>query len=192
MKLIMRVFIAGLVCSGLIYAEASKEVEYLGLFTQEQRSYIVGSGADAVEIKRTITPCAKNKGYFQPLLPAKGVTLIGEAEMLRALNDTKAKIVDMRLENNFLKETIPTAINIPYIAIALRLDELGCEKTDKKWDCTKAPEVYAFCNGPVCGQSPVGIRDMIRLGFPAEKIFYYRGGMLVWDALGLNTVQGAF
>lgn len=192
MELIMRIFIMGLVCSGLIYAEASKETEYLGLFTQEQRSYIVGSGADAIEINRTVTPCAKNKGYFQPLHPAEGVTLIGEAEMLRALNDTKAKIVDMRLEDHFLKETIPMAINIPYIEIALRLDELGCEKADKKWDCTKAPKVYAFCNGPVCTQSPIGIRDMIRLGFPAEKIFYYRGGMLVWDALGLTTVKGEF
>lgn len=28
---------------------------------------------------------------------------------------------------------------------------------------------------------------MIELGFPAEKIFYYRGGMQVWRMLGLTV-----
>ncbi|GIR69462.1 MAG: hypothetical protein CM15mP74_07130 [Halieaceae bacterium] len=36
------------------------------------------------------------------------------------------------------------------------------------------------------------MRAMIRDGFPAEKIHYYRGGMLDWDALGLTTVEGDF
>ena len=35
------------------------------------------------------------------------------------------------------------------------------------------------------------MRAMIRDGFPAEKIHYYRG-MLDWDALGLTTVEGDF
>ncbi len=185
--------ILGLFLTANLWAESfHPKIEYLGLLSQEQTSYTVGSGKDTIEIRRTVTLCAKNKGYFQPLLPAKGVTLVGEIEMLHALNDKDAKLVDMRLEDHFLKGTIPKAINIPYIEIELRLDELGCKKTDTKWDCTQAPKVYAFCNGPVCTQSPTGIRDMIRLGFPAEKIFYYRGGMLVWDALGLNIVPGEF
>jgi hypothetical protein len=33
---------------------------------------------------------------------------------------------------------------------------------------------------------------MTRDGFPATKIYYYRGGMLDWDALGLTTVKGEF
>ncbi len=32
---------------------------------------------------------------------------------------------------------------------------------------------------------------MIREGFPTDKIYYYRGGMLDWDALGLTTVEGS-
>ncbi len=69
------------------------------------------------------------------------------------------------------------------------MDELGCSKTAGKWDCSKAKKVYAFCNGPVCPQSPTAINAMIRDGFPADKIYYYRGGMLDWDALGFPIVK---
>jgi hypothetical protein len=32
---------------------------------------------------------------------------------------------------------------------------------------------------------------MIEAGFPAEKIFYYRGGMQNWNMLGLTVIPGA-
>ncbi|QOY55245.1 rhodanese-like domain-containing protein [Candidatus Sulfurimonas marisnigri] len=170
----------------------SQNTEYLGLFTPEQTSFIVGSGVNAIEIKRTMTSCAKNKGFFQPFIPAKGINPVTEAEMLNALNDKEAVIVDMRMENWYENETIPTAINIPYSEIEVRLDELGCKQEGDNWDCSKAIKVYGFCNGPVCAQSPVGMKAMIRNGFPAEKIYYYRGGMLDWTALGLTTIKGEF
>ena len=44
-------------------------------------------------------------------------------------------------------------------------------------------------NGPVC---PMAIKAMTRDGFPANKIYYYRGGMLDWDALGLTSVKDEF
>jgi len=50
---------------GALYAEASSvQTEYLGLFTQDQKSYTVGKGSDAIVIKRVMTSCAKNKGFF--------------------------------------------------------------------------------------------------------------------------------
>jgi rhodanese-related sulfurtransferase len=176
-----------------LYAEASSaDTEYLGLFTQDQKSYTVGKGPDAIVIKRVMTSCAKNKGFFQPFVPVKGVTAVTETEMLYALNDKDAFVVDMRTEDFFLHETIPKAINIPYTEIELRLNELGCERSGGKWDCDKAVKVYAFCNGPVCPQSPIAIKTMVREGFPVEKIYYYRGGMLDWTTLGLTTVEGEF
>jgi hypothetical protein len=33
---------------------------------------------------------------------------------------------------------------------------------------------------------------MVRDGFPADKIYYYRGGMLDWDALGFPIVKDEF
>jgi len=58
-----------------------------------------------------------------------------------------------------------------------------------KWDFSKAKDVLIWCNGMWCGQSPRAIRGMLALGYPASKIFYYRGGMQAWKSLGLTTVE---
>ena len=195
MKTLAHTFSAGLLMLGstLLNADASsKSEEHLGLFSMEDTHYSIGSGADAIEITRTMTECAKNKGFFQGLVPVEGVTPVTEIEMLHALNDKEALVVDMRTERYFLQETIPHAINIPYTEVELRMDELGCTLKGNDWDCAKAKKVYAFCNGPVCPQSPTAIKAMVRRGFPADKIYYYRGGMLDWSALGLTTVKGEF
>jgi len=59
-----------------------------------------------------------------------------------------------------------------------------------KWDFSRAKEVLLWCNGVWCGQSPRAIRGMLALGYPAEKIYYYRGGMQAWQSLGLTIVKG--
>lgn len=58
-----------------------------------------------------------------------------------------------------------------------------------KWDFSKAKEVVLWCNGVWCGQSPRAIQGMLALGFPANKIYYYRGGMQSWQSLGLTVVE---
>jgi len=55
------------------------------------------------------------------------------------------------------------------------------------WDFSKAKEVLLWCNGAWCGQSPRAIKGLLALGYPAEKIYYYRGGMQAWQSLGLTT-----
>ncbi|MGD8572392.1 MAG: rhodanese-like domain-containing protein, partial [Gammaproteobacteria bacterium] len=42
--------------------------------------------------------------------------------------------------------------------------------------------------GMWCGQSPRAIKGLLKLGYPAEKISYYRGGMQSWQMLGLTVV----
>jgi rhodanese-related sulfurtransferase len=59
---------------------------------------------------------------------------------------------------------------------------------DSPWDFSQAKEVLLYCNGMWCGQSPRAIKNLLALGYPAEKIFYYRGGMQAWQSLGLTTV----
>ena len=141
-------------------------------------------------ITRTMTPCAKNKGWLQPLIPEPGIVPVTEIEVLKAINDPAFLLVDMRTQEWFVDATIPGSVNIPYTEVAMRMDELGCTKGEEGWDCRSANEVLGFCNGPVCPQSPMAMRAMIRDGFPAEKIYYYRGGMLDWETLGLTTVEG--
>jgi len=45
-----------------------------------------------------------------------------------------------------------------------------------------------WCNGPACGQSPRAIRGLLKVGYPADRIYYYRGGMQMWQLWGLTTV----
>ncbi|HEX9802075.1 MAG TPA: rhodanese-like domain-containing protein [Gammaproteobacteria bacterium] len=56
------------------------------------------------------------------------------------------------------------------------------------WDYSESPDLLLWCNGPWCGQSPHAIHGLLELGFPPEKIFYYRGGMQMWEMLGLPVI----
>ncbi|WP_146344539.1 rhodanese-like domain-containing protein [Phaeobacter marinintestinus] len=126
---------------------------------------------------------------IQPMTPADGVTTIGELELIAMLQDPDAIVVDSRVVSNYEGGTIPGAINIPYTEAKDRLDELGCEVDFEGFDCENAKPVALFCNGPWCGQSPSAARRMIEAGYPAERIYYYRGGMQVWRLLGLSVTQ---
>jgi rhodanese-related sulfurtransferase len=145
-----------------------------------------------VDIVRKKTEAALIGGVLQPIEPVPGVTPVAELEVLDALKTGSAKVIDMRTSEWRAESTIPGSIHIPYIEIAGRLDELGCTGGQGSWDCAKADDIIAFCNGPACGQSPIAIRAMVREGYPVEKIFYYRGGMQNWTVLGLTVVEGMF
>jgi len=127
----------------------------------------------------------------QPMQVEDGVETYGEVELIDFLKEKRGLLVDARTENWHLKGTIPGSVNIPYIEIVSRMDELGCEKTDGKWTCDNAKEIALYCNGPWCGQSPTAIRALLREGYPASKMKYYRGGMQAWHALGLTVVEGS-
>jgi len=128
----------------------------------------------------------------QPMQVAPGVVTVGELELLEFIK-AGGKLIDSRTEEWHVDGTIPSAINMPYTEMAARLGEVGYVKgKDKKWDCSKAEKVLMFCNGPWCGQSPMAIKAMLREGYPAEKILYYRGGMQSWHVFGLTVVEGKF
>lgn len=57
------------------------------------------------------------------------------------------------------------------------------------WDFTEVKDLMLWCNGPWCGQSPHAIRALLDHGFPADKIHYYRGGMQMWEIMGLPVVK---
>jgi rhodanese-related sulfurtransferase len=171
-------------------AQAAQE-DQLRIIEKDTSYKVKTADGEEITITRTMTKCAKNKGWLQPLIPAKGINPVVELEVLAALNDKDFVVADMREVDWHLQGTIPGAVNIPYTEISGRLGEFGCKKTEGNWDCANAKKVLGFCNGPVCPQSPSGMRAMIREGFPAEKIYYYRGGMLDWEALGLTTVEGS-
>lgn len=128
---------------------------------------------------------------IQPMIPAPGVTPVGELEVIAALQDPNAVVIDGRIRPEFEAGTIPGAVSVPYNEAADRLGELGCVVDFDGFICEgEIPQVVLFCNGPWCGQSPTAARNMIEAGFPAENISYYRGGMQNWQMLGLTVVPG--
>jgi len=127
-------------------------------------------------------------------------------------------MIDARTPSWYQKGTIPGSINIPFTTFEKEADDpelvevlkslgaversevnpilrtvekvglLGGDQKTDQWDFTEAKELLLWCNGPWCGQSPRAIRGLLKAGYPAEKLHYYRGGMQMWQSLGLTTI----
>lgn len=79
-------------------------------------------------------------------------------------------------------------------ADALTVDEAvatGGDAVGKVFNYADAKTLVLFCNGMWCGQSPTNIRTLLKFGYPADKLKWYRGGMQDWSILGLTTVKPA-
>ncbi|MDO5528594.1 MAG: rhodanese-like domain-containing protein [Paracoccus sp. (in: a-proteobacteria)] len=144
-------------------------------------------GEDWSQIARDCPPFC-----IQPMQPAEGTHTIGELELLDALQDPDFIVVDSRTPDWYVTGTIPGSINIPYSNAVEMMGQLGCEPDfDGMFDCEEAKKTVLFCNGLWCGQSPTAMRAMINAGFPADRLYYYRGGMQSWRLLGLTVRGGA-
>ena len=144
---------------------------------------------------------------IQPGELALGVDTIGELEVLHYLKkmsggDKSIMVVDSRTPDWVEKGTIPGAINIPWdklnigksdpITVQEILEKhFGVRNQDGFYMFDNAKTVVMFCNGPWCGQSPTNIKGLLKIGYPADKIKWYRGGMQDWQVLGLTTVKPA-
>ena len=139
---------------------------------------------------------------IQPMIVAEGVQTVGEIEILDFLQDYVEPgggfLIDARVESFFLEGTIPGAVNLPFNMFASSpsnpflgqlLILLGGElQASGDWNFDNAAELLLFCNGPWCGQSPRAINNLLELGYPAERLYYYRGGMQSWTSMGLSVV----
>ena len=148
---------------------------------------------------KTSRPCPPF--CIHPTKADKDIKTIAEVEMVRFLkekvNSGKGLVVDARLKSWYELETIPSAVNIPYTVLE-DADEAGAEQLftllgmqkDKsgKRDFSEAKELAIFCNGVWCDQSHRLIEGLLKFGYPAKKIYYYRSGFQGWKLLGLTTV----
>lgn len=137
---------------------------------------------------------------IHPMSAGEGVETVGEIEVIDFIDnyveDGKGLLIDSRIPSWFAKGTIPGAINIPFSTLSPDnqyrdeiLQALGATQSGDAWDFSAATDLLMFCNGPWCDQSPRAIRNLLDVGYPAEKIRYYRGGMQLWLLLGLNTAE---
>ena len=54
---------------------------------------------------------------------------------------------------------------------------------------SQAKTLVLWCNGPWCGQSPTAIQGLLSIGYPRDRLRYYRGGMQLWRIFGLPVVS---
>ncbi len=145
---------------------------------------------------------------IQPSTLAPGVETIAELEVLDYLKrmsagDDSILVIDSRTPDWVAKGTIPGAINIPWtslnpargadpISIGEILEgQFNARNLEGLWDYRDARTLVMFCNGMWCGQSPNNIQNLLKFGYPAHKIKWYRGGMQNWEILGLTTAKPA-
>lgn len=141
---------------------------------------------------------------IQPGELAPGVKTIAELEVLHFLQQTTAGdasiiAIDSRTPDWVEKGTIPGSVNIPWNRLDGKADptavqdilekQLSVQRQRGIWNFDAAKTLVMFCNGPWCGQSPTNIKGLLKIGYPAHKLLWYRGGMQDWENLGLTTVD---
>ncbi|MBU3015472.1 rhodanese-like domain-containing protein [Poseidonibacter lekithochrous] len=144
------------------------------------------------------------RGIPQPISLAVGLETLGELEfidyMKKAQTDENIAIIDSRKPGWFERLRIPGAINVPFTnfdeketAIEMMEDEMGVVLNDDgTLDFSNAKTLALYCNGYWCGQTPGMVKNaefaLLKMGYPVEKIKYYRGGMQAWTSLGFTVV----
>ena len=144
---------------------------------------------------------------IQPSSMGPGVETIGESEIIEYARrmsggDGSIVLIDSRTPDWVGRGTIPGAMNVPWtqlnpakgadpISIAEIMEGVFDVKSNEElMDFSNCKTAVMFCNGMWCGQSPNNIRNLLKFGYPAHKIKWYRGGMQDWEILGLTTVKG--
>ncbi len=144
------------------------------------------------------------KGKLLPMQLDLDLETYGELEVLLFLREMQHNqnmlLIDSRKEKWFKYRTIPGAVNMPFHYFKERenyefhfeyaLKHLGVfiEKNGE-YDFSRAKTLVLFCNGPWCSQSPDMIFALLKIGYPAEKLKWYRGGMQDWLGAGMTSTR---
>jgi rhodanese-related sulfurtransferase len=116
-------------------------------------------------------------GEIQPISAADEVRTVGEIEVINHIKN-KLPIVDVRVQGTKYGKSIPGAVNIPLNELSHQMEALD-----------RTVQTVFFCNGPQCPQSQKAINMLLEAGYPAQKMWYYRGGMHNWITLGRPVVE---
>ncbi len=152
----------------------------------------------------TLTSRACPPYCIQPMQLATGVETLAELELIaylkRTSHDDTVLVIDSRDGDWPLRSgVIPGATLLPWQELhpahtaAEKIAEtlifrFGAAHEGALWNFENAKTLVFYCNGPWCGQSPTNIKQLLVLGYPPDKLKWYRGGMQDWKMLGLSTV----
>jgi len=142
-------------------------------------------------------------GQIQPITLDSKIETFGELEVMHYIDimgkEKNMLLIDTREESFYTQKTIPLAINIPFDTIVHSelyqenyknaLQVMGVKKTANTYAFENAKTILFFCNGPWCSQSPRVIKKLVDMGYPKEKIKWYRGGMHDWLSLSMTATK---
>ena len=143
-------------------------------------------------------------GSLLPMNLHEEIDTYGELEVLAFIKhmqrDDSMLLIDGRKQEWYDYRTIPGSINLPFhhfkerksfefeFEHALRI--LGVKiNEDESMDFSKAKEITIFCNGPWCSQSVAMITALLEIGYPADRMNWYRGGLQTWLAAGMTSTR---
>lgn len=148
----------------------------------------------------TLTSRACPPHCIQPMSAGDGVATSGELEVLAFLEDTVSNgeglLLDTRLPADFNQRSIPGAINVPHITLNTEnrfrddiLRALGATgDTTLGLDFSNAMSLMVFSGGVWSSDAADAVEHLLNAGYPAEKIYYYRGGLQAWAHVGLPVI----
>ncbi len=155
------------------------------------------------KLKNSYTKTSRPTPPFniQAFEPIKGVTTVTELDLINFIkdrvSDNEGMVIDARMPKWYQNGTIPGALNIPFSIlyggesnqyITQIFEIFGVETDGENLDFTDAQILLVFDNGPWCQQGVAAMKELIKLGYPKDKILYYRGGMQFWQILGLTVM----
>jgi len=132
-------------------------------------------------------------------LKIKGVKTVGELELLVFIQEVEKKrdglLLDVRKNLKYKEETIPSAINLPYEMLTKDspyqkevLKSLGAKKIKRGWFFKNPQKLLIFGESSFSPEASNVVKELLKLGYPKEKILYYRGGILSWKNAGLTLI----
>ena len=146
---------------------------------------------------KTSRPCPPF--CIQPKQLRPGIETIGEQEIInyavmmskgeKMPDGSEIMVIDSRTPDWVAKGTIPGAVNLPWTLLSERkgadplsiaeimTTKFGAQEQNGLFYFDSAKTLVLFCNGMWCGQSPNNIKSLLKYGYPADKIKWYRGGM---------------
>jgi len=187
--------------SPLLLASSSNDEESVIKITRTMSSVDVIHLGTEMSITRVATKEAPScPPYCIQAMTIEGIKTVGELETLAFINKLKEKksrlVIDVRKSKAYKEETIPGAINLPYSMLidgspyqkeVLKLLGSG-KKIKKKWFFKHPHQLLIFGENAFSSTASDSIHQLINLGYPKDKILYYRGGIRTWKASGLTLI----
>ena len=187
--------------TGLTAQEDGQLTNVSFVLNGQERSFSQSQAVDAAAVAALFQPATPCDGIcLAPMIAAEGVVTVGEREVIAFVTDVVANgeglLIDGREPEARDIGAIISSVNLPGSLLGednpFRNDillALGAREFEGIFNFADAMPLMVFDAGPASYDAVGLIQTLVSLGYPEEKIQYYRGGMQVWAALGLNMEE---